>query len=242
MSREHDIQMQTDTFKLEATDETAGAAHVGLHPVVSRRPRYCKPSENKFHVGNAKDGKHYWLTPPELYAALDAQYHFDFDPCPHPKPDGFNGLAVEWGKSSYVNPPFCAVMMDGKKKGITAWARKALEEHKKGKRVVFVFPLDKWMLMLMDAGATVKNLGDVKWHAVEDNQKGPGTGRHVGCFVLEPPKTANNSVDGWIFSLSFFKVGPDFPFKFLSGINLSSKQLLFTGWQRLQITLQSRKP
>ena len=26
------------------------------------------PAANKFHVGNGDDGKHYWLTPPELYA------------------------------------------------------------------------------------------------------------------------------------------------------------------------------
>ena len=41
--------------------------------------------------------KRYWLTPPELYAALNVEYGpFDFDPCPHPVPDGFNGLAVPW--------------------------------------------------------------------------------------------------------------------------------------------------
>jgi hypothetical protein len=28
------------------------------------------PEENKFHVGNGGDGKHYWLTPPQ--------------PCMHP--------------------------------------------------------------------------------------------------------------------------------------------------------------
>lgn len=31
------------------------------------------PSENKFHQGNGDDGKHYWLTPPDLYAQLDAE-------------------------------------------------------------------------------------------------------------------------------------------------------------------------
>ncbi len=57
------------------------------------------PAENKFHRGNGADGKHYWLTPPELYAELDAEFGFDFDPCPHPMPDGFDGLTCEWGGS-----------------------------------------------------------------------------------------------------------------------------------------------
>jgi hypothetical protein len=68
------------------------------------------PELNKFHLGNGSDGKHYWLTPPELYAQLDAEFNFDFDPCPYPKPDDFDGLTCEWGKSSYVNPPFGSIM------------------------------------------------------------------------------------------------------------------------------------
>lgn len=64
------------------------------------------PADNKFHQGNGDDGKHYWLTPPDLYAKLDAEFHFDFDPCPYPLPDGFDGLMCEWGRSNYVNPPF----------------------------------------------------------------------------------------------------------------------------------------
>lgn len=129
------------------------------------------------YEGNTTDGRHYWLTPQALLDALQLEFDFDFDPCPYPRPDGFDGLTCEWGTSNYVNPPF---------KGPTAWVRKAIDAAESGKRVVFVFPVDKWVLMLLAAGATVRNLGDVKWCATEDGQPGKGTGRHIAAFVLEP--------------------------------------------------------
>jgi len=142
------------------------------------------PELNKFHQGNAADGKHYWLTPPDVYDLLDGEFGCDFDPAPYPKPEGFDGLSAEWGSSNYVNPPFGSVTHNGRKKGVTAWVRKALEEHSKGKTVVLVYPLDKWVLMLLQAGAEVRNLGDVRWLSIEDGTPGPGTGRHIACFVL----------------------------------------------------------
>ncbi|NBW22619.1 MAG: hypothetical protein EBR82_83210 [Caulobacteraceae bacterium] len=138
-----------------------------------------------FEKGNSKDGKHYWLTPPEMYKQLNDEFAFTFDPCPYPKPDNFDGLDAEWGESNYVNPPFGVVIHKGKKKGATAWARKCIEEHRKGKRVVMVYPIDKWVLMLLEAGAKVRNLRDVKWIATEDGSVGPGTGRHIACFILD---------------------------------------------------------
>lgn len=150
-----------------------------------------EPKENKFHKGNGQDGKHYWLTPPELMQSLNNEFAFDFDACPYPKPDNFDGLEMEWGKSTYVNPPFGSILHQGKKdkkpkkKGMTAWVRKAIEENKKGKRVVMVYPIDKWVLMLVAAGAKITNLGDVKWVATEDGSAGNGTGRHIAQFVLE---------------------------------------------------------
>jgi hypothetical protein len=131
------------------------------------------------YEANSRDGRHYWLTPPELMRALHNEFAFDFDPCPFPRPEGFDGLHCEWGRSNYVNPPF---------KGPTAWVRKALREHAKGKRVVFVFPVDKWVLLLLEAGAKVRNLRDVKWCATEDGMPGAGTGRHIAAFVLEPTR------------------------------------------------------
>ena len=141
-----------------------------------------------FENGNSKDGKHYWLTPPELYNQLNEEFAFTFDPCPYPKPEDFDGLDAEWGESNYVNPPFGVVIHKGKKKGATAWARKCIEESKKGKKVVMVYPIDKWVLMLLEAGARVRNLRDVKWVATEDGSVGPGTGRHIACFVLNGDK------------------------------------------------------
>lgn len=157
-----------------------------------------QPHENKFHTGAAKDGKHYWLTPwadPEFVALRKEFLEYGdefFDPCPYPKPDSFDGLTCEWGPISYVNPPFGAVLHQGpddkkpKKKGMTAWARKCIVEWRKGKTIILVFPLDKWILEILSAldVGEVRNLRDVRWLATEDGSKGDGTGRHIACFIF----------------------------------------------------------
>lgn len=158
--------------------------------VADQHQSQLAPAENKFHVGNGADGKHYWLTPPALLEQLAAEFGpFDFDPCPHPKPEDFDGLTCEWGRRNYVNPPFGSIVHQGRKKGPTAWVRKALEEHAKGKTVVLVYPIDKWVLMLLKAllgeHAKVRNLGDVRWLATEDGTAGKGTGRHIAAFILK---------------------------------------------------------
>lgn len=96
-----------------------------------------------------------------------------------------NGIRLRiavWGKGSVIGH-------DGKKKGPTAWARKAIAENKKGKRIVLLYPIDKWVLMMLAAGAKVRNLGDVRWCATEDGTPGKGTGRHIAAFILEPPES-----------------------------------------------------
>lgn len=140
-----------------------------------------------YERGN-KDGKHYWLTPPDMMSDLQMEFDFDFDACPYPKPDDFDGLSADWGERTYVNPPFGSIIQNGKKKGPTAWVRKAIEENKRGKTVVLVFPTDKWIHYLIKAGAELRSYGDVRWCATEDGSKGGGIGRFTMAFILKGKK------------------------------------------------------
>ena len=142
-----------------------------------------------YNEGNMKDNKHYWLTPDDLMAEMQAEFEFDFDPCPYPLPEGFDGLIVEWGQSNYVNPPFGSFIdKHNKKQGPSAWVRKAITEYKKGKKVVLIYPIDKWIHMMLEAGAQIRNLGDVRFCSIEDGEPGPGIGRWITMFILDPEK------------------------------------------------------
>lgn len=181
---------------LPASEQVGGPHSVGW--CATADCRHTHPStleEGALPYEGAQDGKHYWLTPEDLMAELQDEFAFDFDACPYPKPDAFDGLTADWGSSTWVNPPFGSIIQDGKKKGPTAWARKAIAEYRKGNRVVMVFPLDKWILMLLAAGATVRNLGDVKWCATEDGQPGKGNGRWTAMFVLDPTTNRRERVN-----------------------------------------------
>lgn len=140
-----------------------------------------------FNNGN-KNGKHYWLTPPDLMSRLQSEFGFTFDACPYPKPEEFCGLTQDWGTSTYCNPPFGSIVIDGKKMGPTAWARKAIKEHEKGNASVLVYPVDKWIHYMLKAGAELRSLGDVKWHCTEENLPGKGIGRYTMAFILRGKK------------------------------------------------------
>lgn len=46
----------------------------------------------------------HWATPTDVYTNLDAEFHFNFDPCPL---YGAGGLTADWaGKRVYCNPPY----------------------------------------------------------------------------------------------------------------------------------------
>lgn len=71
-----------------------------------------------------------WGTPPDLYNKLDAEFHFNCDPCPITWKEGdADGLSIEWGTSTFCNPPYSKVAL---------WIKKSYEEWLKGKTVVML--------------------------------------------------------------------------------------------------------
>jgi len=128
-------------------------------------------------TSNRKDSRHYWLVPSDVYKKLNDEFHFDFDPCPFPRPEGFDGLEVEWGKSNWVNPPFTGMAkVPGKRKiGPMAWARKALAERAKGKTSVLIFPIYQVRVIsfLEDHNVEMRYAGKIRWLAVEDKTPNP---------------------------------------------------------------------
>jgi hypothetical protein len=119
-----------------------------------------KPTKPK-----VRDTKHYWLTPNEVMKPINAEFGANiFDPCPYPRPPGFNGLEVEWGEVNYVNPLFRKT--DGV--GISDWVRKMILEQGKGRASILVFPTYSWFHLLLNAGAEMWSLGQVHWLAIED--------------------------------------------------------------------------
>ena len=78
-----------------------------------------------------------WATPKEFYDKLNAEFAFDFDPCPLNEneitPDK-DGLLIEWGQRNYINPPYSRKLKE-------AFVMKAIEESKKGKLCVMLLPV-----------------------------------------------------------------------------------------------------
>lgn len=71
-----------------------------------------------------------WGTPKEMYDKLNAEFKFNYDPCPIEWKEGDpDGLTTEWGKSTFCNPPYS---------NVAKWIEKASNESKKEKVVVML--------------------------------------------------------------------------------------------------------
>lgn len=87
------------------------------------------------HKGRDGSEAHdHWQTPPELYAKLDAEFHFDFDPCP--LYSTFDGLdpATKWSDgANWINPPYNRVDKP-------RFIQRAYDEWVKGATCVLLIP------------------------------------------------------------------------------------------------------
>jgi len=140
-------------------------------------------------TSNRKDQKHYWVTPRNVYDKLNNEFDFDYDPCPFPRPENYDGLDCNWGKSNWVNPPFTGMAKEpGKRKiGPMAWARKAIQERDKGNKSVLIFPIYqvRAISFLEDNGAEVRYFGKIRWLAVEDGTENPTSTQNIQpCLLL----------------------------------------------------------
>ena len=73
-----------------------------------------------------------WATPKAVYDELNKEFAFNFDPCPLGGVVFMNGLEMNWGTSTFCNPPY------GREIG--KWTKKAVEEAEKGKTIVLLIP------------------------------------------------------------------------------------------------------
>jgi hypothetical protein len=122
----------------------------------------------------------FWLTPESLYNRLNAEFNFDFDPCPYPRPEGFDGTLSKWGKSNFVNPPFHRYHNIGP----TAFVRKAISEHRNGNKTVLLLPTQSYINLLLEDGAELRSMGRVRWVHAETGAetKSPSP---ITAFILK---------------------------------------------------------
>lgn len=138
------------------------------------------------------------LTPFDRLEQIKRDFDPDFDANPHPLPFvGYDSLAEEWGWRTYCNPMF----RDSNK-----FVKKAILEHRKGKLVLIVLPLNTMggVARLLDAGAVVYDLDIPAWRDIHDGSTNPlPKTQQMPCVWLVlipkgyPNRAHGDPMDGW---------------------------------------------
>jgi len=132
-----------------------------------------------------------WRTPKKIYDDLDKEFHFDFDPCPYPKPDGFDGLKCEWGFHSFVNPPYSET---------EKWVKKSIDEYKKGKIVVMILRLDastRWFRDFILPNAEIRLFEDRLCFVNTDGKSSRSDHASILAVMDEKKKRLNLPIIYW---------------------------------------------
>ena len=75
------------------------------------------------------------LTPKWFMDIIIGKYGEFWDPCPHPRPEGFDSLIIDWplDQHIYVNPPY-------KRGTIGAFVKKCYEQFQRGATISLLIP------------------------------------------------------------------------------------------------------
>jgi|SaaInl7_135m_RNA_FD_contig_123_16186_length_956_multi_5_in_1_out_0_1 site-specific DNA-methyltransferase (adenine-specific) len=98
-----------------------------------------------------------WKTPDSLYSELNAEFGFDFDPCPlnagEITPDK-DGLLIDWGLRNFINPPYSRKLKE-------AFVARAVEFKKEGRLCVMLLPVSTSTKLFHDV--VLPNADDIRF-------------------------------------------------------------------------------
>lgn len=109
---------------------------------------------------------HSWETPDNVYADLNEEFGFNFDPCN--RDSIWDGLSIDWGTVTFVNPPY---------KRIIEWIEKGICEAKWGNTSVFLLPSrtdTKWFHLCLEKADEIRFIkGRLKFKGAKNNAPFP---------------------------------------------------------------------
>lgn len=143
-----------------------------------------------------------WETPKEFYDIINAEFNFDFDPCPlndgEITPDK-DGLLIPWGERNYINPPYSQDLK-------AAFVDRAIEMSKSGKVCVMLLPVSTSSELFHDD--IFPHASEIRWIKPRIKFKGLGVdgtlrtktnGTHDSMLVVFDPysiKRIGGSIGG----------------------------------------------